>query len=64
VSHYISRAWHILPSRSPHTLVNLGNGPQGSSPLDTRVIQWDIPKDGICLFEMFGGINYGLVVVI
>jgi hypothetical protein len=41
--------------------VNLGNGPLGLNPLDTRVIQWDIPKDGICLLELFRCISFGLV---
>jgi hypothetical protein len=44
--------------------VKLGNGPPGSSPLDIKIIQWDIPKDGICLLEMSGGINYGLVTIL
>jgi hypothetical protein len=57
--HYIHQAWHILPSPNPQSLVNLGNGPPSLSPLDTRVIQWDIPKDGICLFELFGSITSG-----
>ncbi len=37
-NHYIHQAWHTLPSLSPQSLVNLGNGPPGLSPLDTRVI--------------------------
>jgi len=37
-SHYINQAWHALPSPSPQSLVNLGNGPLGLNPLDTRVI--------------------------
>jgi hypothetical protein len=28
------------------------------------VIQWNIPKDGICLLELFGGISCGLIVVL
>jgi hypothetical protein len=63
-SHYIHQAWHTLPSPSPQSLMNLGNGPLGLSPLDTRVIQWDIPEDGICLLEFFGGISFGLVAVL
>jgi hypothetical protein len=34
------------------------------SPLDIEVIQWDIPKDGICLLELFGGINFGLAIIL
>ncbi len=64
VSHYIHQAWHAWPSPSPQSLVNLGNGPLGSNPLDTKVIQWDIPKDGICLLELFGGINFGLAAIL
>ncbi len=44
--------------------MNLGNGPLGLSLLDTKVILWDIPKDGICLLKLFGGISYGLTVVL
>jgi hypothetical protein len=44
--------------------MNLGNEPLGLSPLDTKVIQWDIPKDRICLLELFGGISYGLVAIL
>jgi hypothetical protein len=32
----------------------------GLSPLGTKVIQWDIPKDGICLLELFGSISLKL----
>jgi hypothetical protein len=38
--------------------MDAGNGPSKLSPLDTRVIQWDIPKDEIFLLELFGGINF------
>jgi hypothetical protein len=38
--------------------MNIGNGPPGLNPLD---IQWDIPKDGICLLELFEGISFGYV---
>jgi hypothetical protein len=44
--------------------MNVGNGPLGFSPLDTRVIQWDIPKDEICLFQLFRGISSGLVIIL
>jgi hypothetical protein len=44
--------------------VNLGNGPLGLSSLDTKIIQWDIPKHGICLFELFENINFGLIVIL
>jgi hypothetical protein len=37
--------------------VNLGNGPLGLNPLDIKIIKWDIPKDGICLLELFGGVS-------
>jgi hypothetical protein len=33
-------------------------------PLDTMFIQWDIPKNGICLLELFRGISFGLDVVL
>jgi hypothetical protein len=41
--------------------MNIGNEPLGLSPLD---IQWDIPKDGICLLELFEGISFGLVAIL
>jgi hypothetical protein len=44
--------------------MNLGNGPPSLNPLDTEVIQWDIPKHGICLLELFGGISFRLVVIL
>jgi hypothetical protein len=44
--------------------MNLGNGPLGLSPLDTKVIQWDIPKHGICLLELFENIHFGLVAIL
>ncbi len=56
-NHYIHQAWHILPSPSPQSFVNLGNGPLGLNPLDIKIIKWDIPKDGICLLELFGGVS-------
>jgi hypothetical protein len=57
---YIHQAWHILPSPNPHSFVHVNNGPPSLSPLDTKVIQWDILKNGICLLELFGGISFGL----
>ncbi len=63
-NHYIHQAWHTLSSPSPQSPMNLGKGPLGLSPLDIRVIEWDIPKDGICLLELFRGISFKLVVVI
>jgi hypothetical protein len=44
--------------------VNFGNGPQGLSPLATKVIHWDILKDGICILELFGGINFRLAIIL
>jgi hypothetical protein len=44
--------------------MNLGNVPLGLSPLDTRVIHWDIPKDGIPLLELFKSISFGLTIVL
>jgi hypothetical protein len=40
------------------------NRPPGLSLLDTKIIKWDIPKNGICLLKMFGSISYGLVVIL
>jgi hypothetical protein len=45
--------------------MSIGNGPPSLNPLDIQWdIQWDIPKDGICLLELFEGISFGLVIVL
>jgi hypothetical protein len=62
--HYIHQAWHIMPSPSPHVLVDLGHGPLGLQPLDYRVTQWHIPEDGIYMVELFGGISSGLITIL
>ncbi len=38
--------------------------PSKLNALDIGVIQWDIPKDGICLLELFKGINFNLIIVL
>ncbi len=53
-----------MSSPSPQSPLNLSNGPLGLSPLDTKFIQQDIPKDGTCLLELFGGINFGLITIL
>jgi hypothetical protein len=30
------------------------------SPLDTTPIVWEYPSEGICMLDLFGGINTGL----
>jgi hypothetical protein len=41
--------------------MDVSNGPQGLNPLDTKIIQWDIPNDGICLL---GGISFILIAIL
>jgi hypothetical protein len=60
IDDYIYRTWHILPSPNPHSFVHIDNGPPCLNPLNTKVIQWDIPKNRICILESFGGISFGL----
>jgi hypothetical protein len=47
--HFIHHSWHTSLSPSSHTFVDVGNGLPRLNPLNTRVIQWNILKDGICL---------------
>jgi hypothetical protein len=39
-------------------------GPVGLSPLDTTPIAWEYPSKGICVLDLFGGINIGLVTML
>jgi hypothetical protein len=36
----------------------------GLSPLDTTPFAWEYPYEGICVLDLFGGINIGLVIVL
>jgi len=36
----------------------------GLSPLDTTPITWEYPSEGICMLDIFGGINIGLATVL
>jgi hypothetical protein len=47
-----------VPRRTPIS------GLVGLSPLDTTPIAWEYPSKGICVLDLFGGINIGLVVVL
>jgi hypothetical protein len=40
------------------------SGPVGLSPLDTTPIAWEYPSEGICMLNLFGGINTGLATVL
>jgi hypothetical protein len=44
--------------------MDVNNGPLGLNPLDTKIFLWDIPKEGICLFKLFGGINPRLTTIL
>ncbi len=57
----IHQAWHVPPSPNPYILMDVSNGPPRLNPLDTKIIQWHIPKDGICLLKLFKGIDFGLM---
>ncbi len=63
----VSQAWREafvpmeeeeVPRRTPiSSLVGL-------SPLDTTPIVWEYPSEGICVLDLFGGINTGLATVL
>jgi hypothetical protein len=40
------QVWHILLSPSSKTFVDVSNGLLGLSPSNTKVLLWDISKDG------------------
>jgi len=63
----VSQAWREafvpveeeeVPQRTPIS------GPVGLSPLDTTPIAWEYPFEGICVLNLFGGINTGLAIVL
>jgi hypothetical protein len=62
-NHYIHHALHTLPPPSSQLFVDTNNGPPKLIPLDIKVIQWNIFKDGICILEDFRGISFGLTIV-
>jgi hypothetical protein len=59
----VSQAWHeaFVPMEEEEvpqwTTIS---GPVGLSPLDTTPIAWEYPSEGICVLDLFGGINTGL----
>ncbi len=63
--HLVSHAWREafvpvekeVPRRTPIS------SPIGLSPLDTTPIAWEYPSKGICMLDLFGGINTGLATV-
>jgi hypothetical protein len=40
------QVWHILLLPSSNIVVNVSNGLLGLSPLNAKIILWDISKDG------------------
>ncbi len=62
-NHYIQLS-HTLPSPNPHIFVNVNNGPLKVNPLDTKVIQWDIPQGWDMVTKVVKGISFGLVIVL
>ncbi len=65
--HLVSHAWHEafvlveeeeVPRRTPIS------GPVGLSPLDTTSIVWEYLSEGICMLDLFGGINTNLATVL
>jgi len=65
--HLVSQAWReaFVPVEEEEvpqrTLIS---SPVGLSPLDTTPIAWEYPSEGICVLDLFGGINTSLVVVL
>ncbi len=47
-----------VPRRTPIS------GPAGLSPLDTTPITWEYPSEGICVLDLFGGINTSLATML
>ncbi len=47
-----------VPRRTPIS------GPIGLSPLDTTPITWEYPSEGICVLDLFDGINTDLATVL
>jgi len=47
-----------VPRRTPIS------GPVGLFPLDTTPIAWEYPSEGICVLDLFGGINTGSVTML
>jgi hypothetical protein len=39
-------------------------GPVGLPPLDNTPIVWEYPSEGICVLDLFGGINTSLAIVL
>jgi hypothetical protein len=65
--HLVSQAWHEafvpmeeeeVPQRTPIS------SPVGLFPLGTTPIAWEYPSEGICVLDLFGGINIGLAIVL
>jgi hypothetical protein len=63
----VSQAWreafvHVeeeeVPQRTPIS------GPVGLFPLDTMPIAWEYPSEGICVLDLFGGININLAIML
>jgi len=63
----VSQAWHEVfvlveeeevPQRTPIS------SPVELSPLDTTPIAWEYPSEGICVLDLFGGIDTGLPTVL
>ncbi len=47
-----------VPQRTPIS------GPVGLFPLDTMPIAWEYPSEGICVLDLFGGININLAIML
>jgi len=63
----VSQAWHEafvpmeeeeIPQRTPIS------SPVRLSPLDTTPIAWEYPSEGICVLDLFGGINISLATML
>jgi hypothetical protein len=65
--HLVSQAWHeafvpVEEEEVPQQTLIFGH--VGLSPLDTTPIVWEYPSKGICVLDLFGGINIGLAEVL
>jgi hypothetical protein len=62
VSHALHEAFVLVEEEVPRQTPISSH--VGLSPLDTTPIAWEYPSEGICVLDLFGGINTGLVVVL
>jgi hypothetical protein len=65
--HLVSQAWReafVLVEEEEVPRRTLISGLVGLSPLDITPVAWEYPFEGICVFDLFGGINTGLATML